>query len=143
MYWLEFSTFMMNFKRKNLNLYLWLACCTKVKFASFQSGEFITARVVNPLERKLAKRTLVKFVETIYVRLCFTAAVLIRHVSFSIYIHLQEGHLFLVMCTCLVCWADKQEIKWEICVVSLLQLQPVWWILEGKKCRGPQTWVLG
>ena len=30
--------------------------CTKVLFASFLSGTFITARVVNPPERKLAKR---------------------------------------------------------------------------------------
>ena len=31
--------------------------CTKVRFVSFLSGGFITAIVVNPLERKLAKRT--------------------------------------------------------------------------------------
>ena len=31
--------------------------CTEVRFASFLSGGFITAIVVNPLERKLAKRT--------------------------------------------------------------------------------------
>ena len=30
---------------------------TEVRFASFLSGGFITAIVVNPLERKLAKRT--------------------------------------------------------------------------------------
>ena len=32
--------------------------CTEVCFASFLSGGFITAIVVNPLERKLAKRTI-------------------------------------------------------------------------------------
>ena len=31
--------------------------CTEVRFASFLSSEFITAIVVNPPERKLAKRT--------------------------------------------------------------------------------------
>ena len=31
--------------------------CTEVRFASFLSGGFITAIVVNPPERKLAKRT--------------------------------------------------------------------------------------
>ena len=31
--------------------------CTEVRFASLLSGEFITAIVVNPPERKLAKRT--------------------------------------------------------------------------------------
>ena len=31
--------------------------CTKVRFASFFSGGFITVTVVNPPERKLAKRT--------------------------------------------------------------------------------------
>ena len=30
--------------------------CTEVRFVSFLSGGFITAIVVNPLERKLAKR---------------------------------------------------------------------------------------
>ena len=32
-------------------------CCTEVHFVSFLSGGFITAIVVNPPERKLAKRT--------------------------------------------------------------------------------------
>ena len=31
--------------------------CTEVRFASFLSGGFITAIVVNPLESKQAKRT--------------------------------------------------------------------------------------
>ena len=31
--------------------------CTKVRFASFQSGGFITVTIVNPPKRKLAKRT--------------------------------------------------------------------------------------
>ena len=31
--------------------------CTEMRFASFLSGGFITAIVVNPPERKLAKRT--------------------------------------------------------------------------------------
>ena len=34
-----------------------VAHCTEVHFASFLSGGFITAIVVNPPERKLAKRT--------------------------------------------------------------------------------------
>ena len=36
------------------------AQCTEVRFASFLSGGFITAIEVNPLERKLAKRTSVQ-----------------------------------------------------------------------------------
>ena len=35
--------------------------CTEVRFASFLSGRFITAIVVNPPERKLAKRTSVQW----------------------------------------------------------------------------------
>ena len=31
--------------------------CTEVRFASFLSGGFITAIVVNPPEKKVAKRT--------------------------------------------------------------------------------------
>ena len=34
--------------------------CTEVRFASFHSGGFITAIVVNPLERKVAKCTSVQ-----------------------------------------------------------------------------------
>ena len=34
--------------------------CTEVRFASFLSGGFITAIVVNSLERKLANRTSVQ-----------------------------------------------------------------------------------
>ena len=34
-----------------------LVHCTEVHFASFLSGGFITGIVVNPLERKLVKRT--------------------------------------------------------------------------------------
>ena len=34
--------------------------CTEVRFASFLSGGVITAIVVNPTERKLAKRTSVQ-----------------------------------------------------------------------------------
>ena len=37
------------------------AQCTEVRFASFLSGGFITAIVVNPPERKLAKRTYVQW----------------------------------------------------------------------------------
>ena len=33
--------------------------CTEVRFASFLSGGFITMAVINPPERKLAKRTFV------------------------------------------------------------------------------------
>ena len=36
--------------------------CTEVRFASFQSGGFIIAIVVNPPERKLTKRTSVQCV---------------------------------------------------------------------------------
>ena len=36
---------------------LFLLQCTKVRFASFMSGGFITVIVVNPPESKLAKRT--------------------------------------------------------------------------------------
>ena len=36
--------------------------CTYVRFASFLSGGFITAIVVNPPESKLAKRTSVQWV---------------------------------------------------------------------------------
>ena len=39
--------------------------CTEVRFASFLSGGFITAIVVNPLERKLAKRTSVQCLEKV------------------------------------------------------------------------------
>ena len=35
--------------------------CTEVRFASFLSGGFIAAIVVNPPERKLAKRTSVQW----------------------------------------------------------------------------------
>ena len=37
--------------------------CTEVRFASFLSGGFTTMAVINPLERKLAKRTSVQWVE--------------------------------------------------------------------------------
>ena len=36
--------------------------CTEVRFASFLSGGFTTMAVINPLERKLAKRTSVQCV---------------------------------------------------------------------------------
>ena len=35
----------------------YIAHCTEVRFASFLSGEAITAIVVNPPERKLTNRT--------------------------------------------------------------------------------------
>ena len=35
--------------------------CTKVRFASFLSGEFTSMAVINPPERKLAKRTSVQY----------------------------------------------------------------------------------
>ena len=37
--------------------------CTELRFASFLSGGFITAIVVNPPERKLAKRTSVQWLK--------------------------------------------------------------------------------
>ena len=37
--------------------------CTEVRFASFLSGGFITAIVVNPPERKVTKRTSVQWRE--------------------------------------------------------------------------------
>ena len=43
--------------RYNQNLNSIFYQCTQVRFASFVSGEFITVIVVNPQERKLAKRT--------------------------------------------------------------------------------------
>ena len=39
---------------------LYFAQCMDVRFASFLSGGFITAIVVNPPEKKLAKRTSVQ-----------------------------------------------------------------------------------
>ena len=42
-----------------------LVHCTEVRFASFLSGGFITVIVVNPPERKLAKRTSVRWSEMI------------------------------------------------------------------------------
>ena len=39
---------------------------TEVRFASFQSGGFITAIEVNPPERKWTKHTFVHFFETAY-----------------------------------------------------------------------------
>ena len=39
------------------------AHCTEVRFASFFSGGFTTMTVLNPPERKLAKRTTVHWVE--------------------------------------------------------------------------------
>ena len=39
--------------------------CTEVRFASFLSGGFITAIIVNPLERKLAKRTSVQWFDVL------------------------------------------------------------------------------
>ena len=42
---------------------LWISNqCTEMRFASFLSGAFITALVVNPPESKLAKRTSVQWV---------------------------------------------------------------------------------
>ena len=38
-----------------------IAHCTEMRFVSFLSGGFITAIVVNPPERKLAKRTSVQW----------------------------------------------------------------------------------
>ena len=35
--------------------------CTEVSFASFLSGEFTTMSVINPTERKLAKRSTVQW----------------------------------------------------------------------------------
>ena len=45
--------------KKNMNSKL--PNCTEVRFSSFFSGGFITAIVVNPPERKLAKHTSVQF----------------------------------------------------------------------------------
>ena len=45
---------LLEFCRKKINQ------LTKVKFASFQSGAFVTVIVVNPPESKLAKRTSVQ-----------------------------------------------------------------------------------
>ena len=40
-------------------VYTFATQCTKVRFASFLSGGFTTMVVINPSERKLAKRTFV------------------------------------------------------------------------------------
>ena len=46
-------------------MYEWIASvfyqCTQVRFASFLSGGFTTMAVINPPERKLAKRTSVQW----------------------------------------------------------------------------------
>ena len=41
----------------------WCNQCTEVHFASFLSGEITTMAVINPLEKKLAKRTSVHYSE--------------------------------------------------------------------------------
>ena len=43
--------------------------CTEVRFVSFLSGGFMPAIVVNPPERKLAKRTFLHWVESIHIQL--------------------------------------------------------------------------
>ena len=50
---------------------LMIACvqCTEVGFASFLSGGFITAIVVNPPERKLVKRTSGQYCSMLYILL--------------------------------------------------------------------------
>ena len=45
-----------------------LSQCTDVRFAIFLSGGFITAIVVNPLERNLAKPTFVQCNTTLPIR---------------------------------------------------------------------------
>jgi RNA polymerase subunit RPABC4/transcription elongation factor Spt4 len=45
--------------------------CTEVPITSFLCGWFITAIVVNPLERKLAKRTSVQSPNAIVTKLYF------------------------------------------------------------------------
>ena len=40
--------------------------CTEMRFDSFLSGRFTTMAVINPTERKLAKRTSVQWVEIKY-----------------------------------------------------------------------------
>ena len=40
--------------------------CTEVRFASFLSGGFTNMAVINPPERKVAKRTSVHFVDVFY-----------------------------------------------------------------------------
>jgi hypothetical protein len=48
--------------KKNQDLFLISVLqCTEKRLASFFSGAFITAKVVNPPERKLAKRTSVQW----------------------------------------------------------------------------------
>ena len=44
--------------------------CTEMRFASFLSGGFITTIVVNPPERKLAKRTSVHCAAGFWVETC-------------------------------------------------------------------------
>ena len=61
--WCLFRTMESNTDLKCQTLPLY---CREVRFASFLSGGFITAIVVNPLERKLAKRTSVYWSERAY-----------------------------------------------------------------------------
>ena len=54
-----------NWKKQIMKYYIEYIGITEVRFASFLSGGFITAKVVNPPERKLAKRTSVQSIDTI------------------------------------------------------------------------------
>ena len=46
-----------------INIWCGLRHCTEVRFATFLSGGFITAIVLNPQERKLEKHTSVHWVD--------------------------------------------------------------------------------
>ena len=73
--------------------------CTKMRFASFFSGGFITAIVVNPPERKLEKRTSVQWLE-IY-----------RHFSMKLLVKSSVNSVQEAWAKCFV----VHVLKFEIC----------------------------
>ena len=63
-HWQSVQYIIVNSIHYNEYLFHFSLHCTEVRFASFLSGGFITAIVVNPLERKLEKRTSVHWVSS-------------------------------------------------------------------------------
>ena len=63
LFWLHFfPCFKVCFtKNRTIAVHSYILPCTEVRFAFFLSGGFITVIVVNPPERKLAKRTFVQW----------------------------------------------------------------------------------
>ena len=58
--------------------------CTEVCLASFFSGEFITAIVLNPPERKLAKRTSVRCANSLSQLLRVVYAILYKAITLPV-----------------------------------------------------------